>query len=70
VDTNGSEVINAPVLDTGLSTASYSFIWFFNGVEIVGATESSYMPNEGGTYSVTVTDTATSSVTMCESSDT
>ncbi|WP_298762068.1 T9SS type B sorting domain-containing protein, partial [uncultured Psychroserpens sp.] len=25
---------------------------------------------EGGTYSVTVTDTATSSVTMCESSDT
>uniref|UniRef100_UPI00262431E8 T9SS type B sorting domain-containing protein n=3 Tax=uncultured Psychroserpens sp. TaxID=255436 RepID=UPI00262431E8 len=70
VDTNGSEVINAPVLDTGLSTASYSFVWFFNGVEIVGATESSYMPNEGGTYSVTVTDTATSSVTMCESSDT
>jgi gliding motility-associated-like protein len=69
VDTNGSEVLNAPVLNTGLTAPTYSFIWFLNGVEITGATSGSYMPTEGGTYSVSVTDVSTSVNTMCESSD-
>uniref|UniRef100_UPI002629B65E T9SS type B sorting domain-containing protein n=1 Tax=uncultured Psychroserpens sp. TaxID=255436 RepID=UPI002629B65E len=69
VDTNGSEVLNAPVLDTGLSTPAYGFTWFFNGTEIVGATQGSYMPTAGGTYSVTVVDMSSSPNTMCESSD-
>ncbi|SDS10232.1 gliding motility-associated C-terminal domain-containing protein [Formosa sp. Hel1_31_208] len=69
VDTNGSEVLNLPVLETGLDTGQYTFVWFFNGTEIAGATDSSYMPSEGGTYSVTVTDVTSSPNTMCESSD-
>ncbi|MCK8482341.1 T9SS type B sorting domain-containing protein, partial [Psychroserpens algicola] len=69
VDTNGSEVLNAPVLDTGLTTPEYSFTWFLNGTEITGATQGSYMPSEGGTYSVTVVDASSSPNTMCESSD-
>ncbi|WP_321262321.1 T9SS type B sorting domain-containing protein, partial [Psychroserpens sp.] len=68
VDTNGSEVIDPPVLDTGLSTPQYAFTWFLNGTEIPGATEGSYMPTEGGTYTVTVMDVTFSPNTMCESS--
>ncbi|WP_460220002.1 choice-of-anchor L domain-containing protein [Psychroserpens sp. MEBiC05023] len=69
VDTNGTEVLNDLILDTGLSTPTYSFTWFLNGTEITGATQGSYMPSEGGTYSVTVVDVSSSPNTMCESSD-
>ncbi|MDG5492619.1 T9SS type B sorting domain-containing protein, partial [Psychroserpens sp. SPM9] len=52
------------------SATDYSFVWFFNGTAIAGATDSSYMPTQGGSYSVTVTDVTSSVNTMCESSDT
>ena len=58
VETNGSEVLNVPILDTGLSEGSYSFAWSLNGV-LLGATGSSLTPIEGGSYSVTVTDLVT-----------
>ncbi|WP_353780267.1 T9SS type B sorting domain-containing protein, partial [Winogradskyella sp. 3972H.M.0a.05] len=69
VDTNGTEILDPLVLDTGLSEALYSFQWSLNGVEIAGATGSSYAPAQGGTYSVVVTDTSTSTVTMCSWED-
>ncbi|WP_152611402.1 T9SS type B sorting domain-containing protein, partial [Psychroserpens mesophilus] len=59
VDTNGTEVLNVPVLDTELSTPEYEFEWSLNGTVIAGALEGSYLPEEGGTYSVTVTNAAT-----------
>jgi gliding motility-associated-like protein len=66
VDTNGTEIIDTPLLDTGLSEADYSFVWSLNGVEIGGATGSSLVPLEGGSYSVTVSD----NITGCQSTDT
>ena len=66
VNTNGTEVISQPVLDTGLSDADYSFEWSLNGTVIAGATGSSYTPVQGGVYSVTVTD----NLTGCQNSDT
>ncbi|MGG5486792.1 T9SS type B sorting domain-containing protein [Gaetbulibacter sp. PBL-D1] len=69
VDTNGTEVLDPLVLDTGLTTPDYSFTWYLNGTEIAGATEGSYMPTEGGTYSVTVVDEVTSTETNCENTD-
>ncbi|MBT8268737.1 MAG: T9SS type B sorting domain-containing protein, partial [Bacteroidia bacterium] len=65
VDENGTEVVSPPVLDTGLSEADYSFIWQYNGVDIAGATGSDYMPAQGGSYSVVVTDL----MSGCQSSD-
>ena len=65
VDTNGTEVIDVPVLDTGLSEADYSFEWSFNGTVLPGETGSSLTPSQGGLYSVTVTNNATG----CQSSD-
>jgi gliding motility-associated-like protein len=59
VDTNGTEVLNVPVLDTGLTGPDYEFEWSLNGTPILGATSGSYVPSEGGTYSVVVSDAAT-----------
>ncbi|WP_431137663.1 T9SS type B sorting domain-containing protein, partial [Psychroserpens mesophilus] len=59
VDTNGTEVLNVPVLDTGLTTSGYEFEWSFNGTVIAGADQGSYTPTQGGTYSVIVTDAVT-----------
>jgi len=70
INTNGTEVFDPLMLDTGLSDADYSFEWTFDGNVIAGATGSSYMPLEEGTYGVTVTDTSTSTVTACSISDT
>jgi len=69
VSSNGSEVINTPILETGLTSPEYTFVWYLNSVEIAGASSPSYIPTEGGTYSVTVTDVSTSTVTMCERTD-
>ena len=66
VDTNGTEIIDPPVLETGLSEIDYSFVWQLNGVDIVGATGSSLTPTEGGSYSVIVMD----NVTGCQNTDT
>ena len=44
VDTNGTEVLSLPLLDTGLTTPEYEFEWSLNGTPIAGATEGSYAP--------------------------
>jgi gliding motility-associated-like protein len=62
VNADGTEVIAPPVLDTGLSELDYSFEWRFEGNVIAGATGSSYMPDQGGNYSVLVTDLTTGCV--------
>ncbi len=66
VDTNGTEVIDPPVLDTDLSEVDYSFVWSLNGIDIAGATGSSFIPIEGGNYSVIVND----NITGCQNTDT
>jgi gliding motility-associated-like protein len=66
VDTNGTEIIDPPVIDTGLSELDYSFVWQFNGVDIDGATGSSLTPTAGGSYSVIVMDNETG----CQNTDT
>lgn len=65
VGTDGTEVIGAPVLDTGLTSPDYEFEWTFNGTVIAGADGGSYMPQAEGTYGVSVTDVSTSLVTSC-----
>jgi gliding motility-associated-like protein len=66
VNTDGSEVIiTPPTLDTELSPSDYSFVWTNETGAIVG-TDSSYVAEQGGTYSVLVTN----SITGCQSSDT
>jgi gliding motility-associated-like protein len=69
VDTNGTEILDPLVLDTGLSDTDYSFEWTFNGEVIATETSSSMMPTQGGTYGVMVTDITTSTVTNCETYD-
>ena len=59
LDTNGTEVISPPVLDTGLSTADYTFEWSLDGVVLPGETGSSLTATQGGAYSVLVTNIAT-----------
>lgn len=67
---NGTEVIPVlPILDTGLDMSRYTFEWFFNDTLIGGASRASYMPTEGGVYTVIVTDVTTSTSTFCSSSD-
>ena len=69
IDTNGTEILDPLVLDTGLSDADYSFEWTFNGEVIATETGSSMMPTQGGTYGVLVTDMTTSTETYCETYD-
>jgi gliding motility-associated-like protein len=59
VGVNGSEVLEIPILDTGLSDADYSFEWSLNGTVLGTETGSSLTPTQGGTYSVLVTTIAT-----------
>ncbi len=73
VNTNGTEVINPPLLETNLSELEYTFEWSLNGIVINGATNSSYLVEESGSYSVSVTNDitgcqSTSSTTVNESS--
>jgi len=64
-DSNGTELIGPPLLDTGLSNARYTFEWSLDGTIISGETNPSIVPVQGGIYSVTVTD----NTTLCQSSD-
>ncbi|OMP31386.1 hypothetical protein BKM32_06580 [Mangrovimonas sp. DI 80] len=64
--TDDSEYIEQPILDTGLSESEYLFVWYFNDQEILGATSPYYVPNEEGKFSVTVINIADSDETMCE----
>ena len=70
INTNGTEVLNTPVLDTGLSDAAYFFEWTFNGTVLASETSSSLMATQAGTYSIIVTDISSSMVTSCSSMDT
>ncbi|MFD1063954.1 T9SS type B sorting domain-containing protein [Winogradskyella litorisediminis] len=70
VTSNDEAVVDVPlILDTGLSNLDYSFEWSLDGVVLPAQTSSSIVPLVGGVYEVVVTDTSTSSVTMCMSSD-
>ncbi|MBD3864698.1 T9SS type B sorting domain-containing protein, partial [Olleya marilimosa] len=66
VNTNGTEVVNTPVLDTGLNTTDYTFEWQLESVTLPGETGSSLIPTQGGQYTVIVTD----AVTGCTNDDT
>ncbi|QCE43095.1 T9SS type B sorting domain-containing protein [Psychroserpens sp. NJDZ02] len=65
INTNGTEVVSAPIIETGLNTTDYTFEWFLESVIIPGETGSSLEPTQGGNYTVIVTDVSSSSVTMC-----
>jgi gliding motility-associated-like protein len=65
INSNGTEVVGPPVLDTALSNTNYSFEWRLDGVVLTGETNSSLIPTQGGTYSVLVTN----NTTMCQKSD-
>ncbi|NNL81889.1 MAG: T9SS type B sorting domain-containing protein, partial [Winogradskyella sp.] len=67
-DTNGTEVIGAPLIDTGLSETDYSFEWSLNGEVLSAETGSSLQATQAGNYMVEVTDTTSSTVTSCSSS--
>ncbi|SDR87329.1 T9SS type B sorting domain-containing protein [Winogradskyella sediminis] len=69
LNTNGSEVLDPLVIDTGLSATDYSFEWSYEGTIIAGATGPSIMPSQGGSYSVLVTDMSTSTETNCTNMD-
>ena len=59
INTNGTEVLNSPVIDTGLDPALYTFEWSLEGVVLPGETGTTLSPSSGGTYSVIATDAAT-----------
>jgi gliding motility-associated-like protein len=59
VDTNGTEVLGPAVLDTGLSPTDYTFEWGLDGEVLPGETGPSLTAGQGGTYSVVVTNNAT-----------
>ncbi|WP_179345557.1 T9SS type B sorting domain-containing protein [Winogradskyella ursingii] len=70
LSSNGTEAVDIPpVIDTGLSDTDYDFEWSLDGNVLPGETQSSLIPNQGGIYSVVVTDTSTSMVTMCTNTD-
>ncbi|MCA1807518.1 MAG: hypothetical protein LC687_06700, partial [Actinobacteria bacterium] len=56
VNTNGTEILAPLEIETGLSTANYSFEWTYNSEILVAETDSSITPTQGGTYSVTITN--------------
>ena len=70
INTNGTEILEPLEIDTGLSTANYSFEWIYNAETLPTETGSSIMPTQGGTYSVIVIDISTSTVTSCLNADT
>ncbi len=66
LNTNGTEVVDFPILYTELSNADYTFEWSLNGSVLPAETTSSLMPSVGGTYSVLVVN----NITGCENTDT
>lgn len=59
ITTNGTEVSGLAILDTGLSTANYTFDWFFEGILIADETKAQLEASTSGSYTVTVTNTST-----------
>ncbi|AXO81791.1 gliding motility-associated C-terminal domain-containing protein [Olleya aquimaris] len=66
INTNGSEVVSAPIIDTGLDETQYTFEWSLDGLSLSGETGSSLEPTQAGTYEVIVTNVTTT----CNNSDT
>ncbi len=56
INTDGTEVVSPPILDTTLNMVDYTFEWYLDGVLIAGAVNNSHIPVQGGTYNVVVTD--------------
>ncbi|MGB0974121.1 MAG: T9SS type B sorting domain-containing protein, partial [Flavobacteriaceae bacterium] len=56
VDENGLPLTNStlPVLTAVTDSAAYDFQWSLNGVDIPGATESTYTVTQAGEYTVTI----------------
>jgi gliding motility-associated-like protein len=60
VNTNGTEIIGNPVIDTGLSSVLYAFQWFeTSNPSNILSIDSSYMPTSEGSYNVQITELAT-----------
>lgn len=59
VNTDGTEVISNPIIETGLNTIDYEFQWYLNREILVGEINNSYTPIQGGKYTVVVTDVLT-----------
>lgn len=57
-NTDGTEVISQPIIDTGLNTVDYNFEWYLDGVLLVGEVNSIYAPTQVGIYNVVITDLA------------
>ncbi len=62
IDPNGTQVIPPPIINTGLTTANYTFEWSLDGVIIAGEINGSITPPQIGNYSVIVTDNTTGCV--------
>ena len=56
LDTNGTEVIGVPIIDTGFDTTLYSFQWSYDGSIIGGANDSYYEATQPGVYAVLITN--------------
>lgn len=65
-ETNGTEVIGQPVIDTGLNALQHNFVWSLGGVELADETGASLVATQSGSYTVVATNTATG----CENTDT
>ncbi|WP_452225828.1 T9SS type B sorting domain-containing protein, partial [Lacinutrix cladophorae] len=64
LDAEGN-IINQPIIDTGLSLSDYSFEWIkMSNPSIVLGTNSYYQPEVAGTYSVLVTNNNTTCSTL------
>lgn len=60
VNNYGSEVIDSPILDTGLNETDYVFQWNeTSNPSIILSTQSVFLPTEGGSYSVLATEILT-----------
>ena len=54
-DFNTGVLLSGYLLDSQLDNDTHTFEWFFNGVAIPGATESTYLAEQVGSYSVRAT---------------
>jgi gliding motility-associated-like protein len=60
VNTNGTEIISNPVIETGLSNALYTFQWFETSDPMnILSSDSFYIPISEGSYSVLITEQTT-----------
>ena len=64
INSNGTEVVTPPLLDTQLSESDYTFAWYIEGTLIPGVVTSSYLVTEGGNYEVLVTNIASGCQTI------